>query len=67
MVTYLYRCPKCDSTKEVTHSIADCDKVKIFCEECEGPPLEMERVLEGGTGFILKGKRWARDGYSNDK
>lgn len=63
---YLYKCPKCDCTKEVEHGMTE--NPRILCEECHGPPLElMQRVIEGGSGFLVKGKFSAKNGYSNSK
>ena len=63
---YLYKCAECGYTQEVTHGMNE--NPGVYCPNCYDPQLEpqrqpMEKVIEGGSGFHLKGKRWAKDGY----
>lgn len=61
---YLYRCPKCLTEKEVNHSMEECETHHEMCSACEGPPLEMIRVISGGFATIFRGKKWeCKEGY----
>ena len=60
---YLYTCAMCEIEKEVEHPISACDTISIMCS-CGG---KMERKIVGGTGFLLEGSGWYRDGYSTPK
>jgi putative FmdB family regulatory protein len=53
MATYDYKCKKCESLKEVSHSMKENPEVRCACGET------MERVISGGLGFVLKGDGWA--------
>lgn len=57
MATYLYGCPECGSTKEVSHSIMEDPKIK--CANC---PSEMVRRPQK-TGVAFKGEGF----YTTDK
>ncbi len=63
MPTYLYFCEK-HGEFEIFHSI----KEKLeFCPKCEEEGLEpqkIERLIAGGTNFILTGGGWASTNYS---
>lgn len=59
MPTYVYRCPRCGWTKEVSHSHRLVGCLCFFCEQCdlagEGT-IELKReytppviIVEGGT------------------
>ncbi|MBN2232000.1 MAG: zinc ribbon domain-containing protein [Deltaproteobacteria bacterium] len=48
MPTYEYRCLGCGRTMEVSQKITD-EKLTV-CEQCGG---ELQRLISGGTGFIL--------------
>lgn len=55
MPTFDYKCKKCENVQEEWHSINANPEVK--CTECNS---ECERIISGGTGFILKG-----DGFTS--
>lgn len=63
MPTYLYFCQEEHGEFECEHSIKD--KIE-FCPQCEaeGKKVEVKRLIHGGTGFILTGGGWAKEGYS---
>lgn len=62
-MTYTLECNLCASTWEVDapmgqvttgHAVHTCPK----CERGTG-----QLIVTGGTGFVLKGNRWAKDNY----
>ena len=57
MPVYEYECCNCGHKVEVEHSIKD--QAQRTCEKC-GAPLKR---LVARANFVLKGKRWAKDGY----
>lgn len=62
---YDYKCnsESCGVIFEVNHSMSfDGD---VVCPACE--KLTHEKVITGGTGFLLKGTGWASDLYSSKK
>ena len=62
MPTYVYECPKCHRQVELVRSIKEDSTEPLCCEEdCGG--LEMFKVIQPAA-FHLKGKGWAKDGYS---
>ena len=64
MPTYLYECAT-HGTFEAEHSIKEQLEVCPKCqEEQTDPPQKVTRLIAGGTGFILNGGGWAREGYS---
>jgi putative FmdB family regulatory protein len=61
-MTYEQFCPKCSLEFEAERSIKD--ESPVSCPRCGA--RETQRLVTGGTGFVLTGKRWAADGYSGD-
>lgn len=61
MITYEYICSECKHTWDEEQNIND-STVKI-CPECQKESAH--RLISAGTGFILKGGGWAREGYSS--
>jgi putative FmdB family regulatory protein len=61
-VTYDYACDSCGHEWEEEQSIHD-DPIKR-CPLCK--KLKARRMISGGSGFILRGGCWERDGYSKD-
>ncbi len=59
MPTYEYRCPTCDLLYEFEHRMVE--KPIYSCTSCN---VALERLISGGTGFVLKGAGWFRDGYA---
>lgn len=62
---YLYRCPRCGEI-ELEHRMTDppvkkCPLPVAHENDVCGRPLE--RLIAGGTNFVLKGSGWAKDGY----
>ncbi|MFA7144904.1 MAG: FmdB family zinc ribbon protein [Candidatus Izemoplasmatales bacterium] len=55
---YDYDCPNCGRI-EVSHKIGE--KLEE-CPNCGSKEVEM--VITGGNGFMLKGSCWAKDGYT---
>ncbi len=63
MPVYLYKCEIHDEF-EVEHSIKD--KLEE-CPKCKVEGLKAQKVvrlISSGTGFILGGGGWAKEGYS---
>lgn len=69
MPTYTYQCSKCNAQYEKVQRITDppdtrCDVSSTSGEGACGGAVRRVVVLGGGgTGFILKGGGWYRDGY----
>jgi hypothetical protein len=61
---YLYKC-EIHGEFESEHSINDVLTECPICKE-EGidPPKQVTRLISSGGSFILKGGRWAANGYS---
>ena len=64
MPTYLYECPV-HGEFEHQHSI---NEELEFCPKCQeensANPEKVKRLIAGGSGFILNGGGWAKEGYS---
>jgi putative FmdB family regulatory protein len=60
MPTYEYTCTKCEHAWEEDQSISE-DPV-TQCPECQEETAK--RLISGGTGFLLTGGGWAKEGYS---
>lgn len=60
MPTYTYQCRSCGSVDEIKQRITE-DPIKA-CPHCKKKTYE--RLIAGGTGFVLKGGGWYSDGYS---
>lgn len=64
MPTYTYRCEKHGEFEEF-HSILEQLEVCPMCQkEKSEHPHKVERLISGGTTFILNGGGWAKTGYS---
>lgn len=64
MPTYAYRCGKCEHEYEIFYTsipAAEREEPTETCPKCDAP--EKERLVTGGSGFILKGGGWAKDRY----
>jgi len=64
MPTYLYFCEECQKEFEENHSI---NQELQECPECKlagRPGKKPQRLIAGGSGFILNGGGWAKDRYS---
>jgi len=57
MPTYQYECTQCGHQFEIRQSIKD--EPLADCPDCNG---KIQRVISGGSGFILKGPGF----YKND-
>lgn len=69
MPTYVYEC-EAGHEFEMDQKMSDeplttCTVVRDRCPGVDDPPCgyPCRRVIVG-TSFVLKGKRWAKDGYS---
>lgn len=60
-MTYEYECPVCDHRFETEQSIKDDPLTE--CPKCR--VCALKRLISGGTGFVLKGGGWFRDGYAS--
>ena len=64
-MTYTLRCPKCLHVWEIQMPMSMCDKGETpTCPRCD---TEGEVQITGGVGVVLKGDRWAKDGYQGGK
>ena len=63
MPTYLYRC-SIHNEFECEHSIKEKLEECPKCKEEGLEPQKVVRLISNGTGFILSGGGWAREGYS---
>lgn len=64
MPTYLYECPihgEFEHQHSITEDLEFCPKCQ---EEQNSEPKKVKRLIAGGSGFILTGGGWAREGYS---
>lgn len=57
---YDYDCPNCGKI-EIRHGINETIEE---CPKCKSK--EIKRLITGGQGFLLKGRGWAKDGYSKE-
>jgi len=60
MPTYDYLCRICNKEFEAFQSVTDapraeCPECRVFCHN---------RLISGGTSFVLKGDGWGADNYS---
>lgn len=62
MPSYLYECPKCGQNIELVQSIREKCAPVCVASGCDGHII-METVIQKSS-FVLKGSRWAHDGYS---
>jgi putative FmdB family regulatory protein len=53
MPTYEYQCPAC-GVFEYIQTIRE--EALTTCPKCNAP---VERIISGGTGFVLKGRGWS--------
>jgi putative FmdB family regulatory protein len=58
-VTYEYRCTGCGHEWEAEQRITEAALTR--CPKCR--KRKAKRLVSGGTGHVLKGSRWAKDGY----
>lgn len=61
MPTYEYICTKCEHAWEEDQSIHD--EPLTQCPKCQEDASK--RLISGGTGFLLTGGGWAKEGYSS--
>jgi putative FmdB family regulatory protein len=59
-MTYDYWCDNCSKEFEVEQSIKQ--EPEAVCPRCQA--LSKKRLISSPGRFILKGNRWAKDGYS---
>ena len=59
MPTYEYVCKSCSNHWEEDKKIND--PPQDTCPKCKKKTAK--RLISGGTGFILKGSGWFKDGY----
>ena len=60
MPIYEYECEKCGGNTCVKKPVAEID-TEVLCDWCNTP---MKRIISNSS-FQLRGKGWAKDGYSN--
>jgi predicted nucleic acid-binding Zn ribbon protein len=59
-VIYTYKCPECQSEHDSEHSML----TMLLDEPCEECGAMAQLVITGGSGFVLRGRGWASDGYA---
>jgi putative FmdB family regulatory protein len=62
-VTYDYICEDCKHEWE--HEAKITDPALTMCPKCGKESAK--RLISGGTGFILQGGGWYKDGYKSTK
>jgi putative FmdB family regulatory protein len=60
-MTYEYMCNECHYEWEESQRINE--EALTECPKCHKESAQ--RLISNGTGFILKGGGWAREGYSS--
>jgi putative FmdB family regulatory protein len=60
-VTYEYVCTGCGHQWEAEQKITD--PALTECPACKQPTAK--RLVSGGTGHVLVGAGWAKDGYGS--
>ena len=60
MPTYDYHCNCCTKDFEIEQSIKDAPLLE--CPSCKVAALQ--RLISGGSSFVLVGDGWAKDNYS---
>ena len=63
MPTYIYKC-ETHGEFEVEHSINDKLEECPHCKAEGKEGVTVERLISGGSNFILQGSGWASTGYS---
>jgi len=63
MPSYEYQCQTCGEKQEHFFSMKEVDKKKVKCSKCK---KKMERLITGGSGFILKGTGWPGQDISRE-
>jgi putative FmdB family regulatory protein len=63
MPTYVYECKEHGEFEEV-HSIKEQIEDCPLCKKEGKEPHKVKRLISAGTGFILNGGGWAKEGYS---
>ena len=61
MPLYGYECAFCDFKFELRKNMSKSDDTE-YCPQCGS---ECNKLISGGSGFILEGSGWAKDGYSD--
>ncbi len=60
---YDYKCDACENKFEVNQSMKE--DVRAVCPKCGSETRN--RLITGGSGFLLQGGGWYADGYGNKK
>lgn len=59
---YVYKCPV-HGEFELEHSMSEKAEECPLCKEENLEPQKVQRLIAGGSSFILVGSGWARDNY----
>lgn len=62
MALYDFVCPICGKIEE--HIVRYFEPKNVFCSYCGNPMIKDYSISR--TGFQLKGKGWAKDGYTKE-
>lgn len=60
-MTYEYKCQVCGYEFTQSHRTGEAPR-ETWCDQCWWRLARLQ--VSGGQGFMLKGPRWAKDGYS---
>ena len=60
---YDYKCDACENQFEVNQSMKE--EARAVCTKCGVETRN--RIITGGSGFLLQGGGWYADGYGNKK
>ena len=62
---YEYKCLNCGEIIPAKHPITNPAKTILYCPTCER--IRSVKRIISKTSFVLKGKAWARDGYTRSQ
>lgn len=59
MPTYVYECPRCKTTLDLTLKVADLDELIFFCVRCDkdGQTTAMRRVMQAPLAVFPNGMK----------
>lgn len=71
MPTYVFKCRECGGEDKKVFTFSEFDKIKrdggILCTGIRGLCQGIMETVIQHTSFSLKGRGWAKDGYSGGK
>lgn len=64
MPTYEFECQECQAKFEHEMNVNDLPNLNLLCPNPDCSGTQFKRLISGGSGFVLSGGGWAKDGYS---